>query len=528
MQRSLHTAGQLIKKKPFFWALVPIFFILKNANIYFNVIPGEQVAWLLLGYMARAFILYFILFRVFAKKNYKAALYCFILLSIYFFFENFDHFLQAQKWLHPFNRYRWSYPALALFLAVIFFYIRRLRSAPERTILFLNLLLIFFCLSEAFPLLYRSVNRQQPLLSIENEPSPLPGPATGTPNAPASTPQAPGLAHSPAHPDIYFILLDEYQGNAGLQKAFNYNDPLGTMLAARGFFAPRVARSNYNYTFFSMPSILNMNYLHGEIQGRTAEEDHLLFSSGIVLIRNSRVIRFLKSRNYEMVNLSPFRLEDSGEVGVSQFKSIIVEKDLIDDQTFFYSAKEKFAWMISDKKILRFLNPMDYNIQYHNEYVGEHLDAASAAPGKNPKFVYAHFFIPHSPFFKDSAGNEVNFRHFIQEKMGTDVKYMNDLYLGYLKYGNTILINSIDTILRHDPGAMIMVMSDHGYRGFPAENKYLEYDNQFYARTPEQNYSGWPDTVDAVNAFRLLFNKEFDQQLGYLPYHAKEFKLPSH
>src|SRR5882724_5752135 len=176
MQRSLHTAGQLIKKKPFFWALVPVFFILKNANIYFNVIPGGQVAWLLLGYLVRAFVLYFILFRVFAKKNYKAALCCFVLLSVYFFFESFDHFLQAQKWLHPFNRYRWSYPALALFLAAIFFYIRRLRSAPERTILFLNLLLIFFCLSESLPLPYRSVSRQQPLLSIEKEPSSLPGP----------------------------------------------------------------------------------------------------------------------------------------------------------------------------------------------------------------------------------------------------------------------------------------------------------------------------------------------------------------
>jgi hypothetical protein len=484
--------------------------MVKNASLYRTAISFTHFFPLLLRYLAGAAILYFILFLLFAKKNYKAALFCTALLTVYFFYSNFDTFLQRQSWLYPFSRYRWSLPTIALILFIAFFYIRRLQRPPERTIGFLNILLILFCLSEALPLLYKSLSPQKPpLLTIEKETVPAR-------YAPVTS----------IRPNIYFLLLDEYQGNAGLQKIFNYpNTQLKNTLSGKGFFSPQMARSNYNMTFFSMPSIFNMNYLDGEIQGTTTSEDLLHFSSGIGLIRDSRLIGFLKNINYKMIDLSPFPLDGSGET-VSQFESVVSETSLFTDQTLFHFVKEKFSWMIPDKRILRFLNPSDYIIQYYNEYVREHLLAASAAPRKDPRFVYAHFFIPHAPFLKDSSGNDVNFKELTQKSLALDKNYIKGRYLDYLKYANSMLINSIDTLIKNDPGSIILVMSDHGYRNLGADDITFQFNNQFYIRTPEQNYSGWPDTVDAVNAFRILLNNEFNQKLEYLPYRKYEFTLP--
>jgi hypothetical protein len=88
------------------------------------------------------------------------------------------------------------------------------------------------------------------------------------------------------------------------------------------------------------------------------------------------------------------------------------------------------------------------------------------------------------------------------------------------------MINAVDTLIKNDPGAIIIIMSDHGYRGLGPQYREFQFNNQFHIRTPEKDYSAWPDTVDAVNAFRLLLNHEFNQNFGYLPYRKTEFQLP--
>jgi hypothetical protein len=498
----------IIKTKPFFLILVPAFFLLKNTNTYFTAIPGIQVVELLVKYLAVSCIFYLILSVFFVKKKYKAALYCFVFLTVYFFYNDLNQFLQTQKWLYPLNKLRWSLSALSIFTAGILFSIYKLKNAPAKAISFLNILLLLFCISELTLLIYKFISPRKPMLQVKKD-------LQFSYNSPVVL----------RHPNIYFLLLDEYQGNAGLQKIFHYdNDRLKKNLTDKGFFLPAMARSNYNYTFFSMPSIFNMNYLQGEIQGKTTTEDVLNFSSGIKLMQNANLIRFLNHINYKIVNLSPFTLDESGE-RVLEFKSIIVEKYLIEDQTFFNVMKEKFGWMIPNKGILHLINPSDYNNQYYNEYIRKQLLAESTAPYKKSRFVYAHFFIPHTPFLKDSSGNDVDFKQFIQKGKEGDRNYMHEHYLSYLKYANTMLINTVDTLIKNDPGSIILIMSDHGYRGIESKDDVLQFDIQFYVRTPEHDYSKWPDTVDAVNAFRFLLNNRFDQKLDYLPYEKKEFQI---
>jgi hypothetical protein len=505
----LDRARRLLRTMPFFWILVPIFFLLKNLEEYMDFIPGREIMQLLAIYIPCSCILYFILYRIFVKQPYKAALCCFLLLAVYFFYSDFDHLLQHQKWLFPWTRYRWSLPALGLLIGWLLFSISRSKKKPEKTIYFLNLLLILFCLSGVISLTYRWLNPPRPILSLEND-SPLSyrAPLTGK------------------RPDIYFLLFDEYQGNTGLQKIFHY-DNLGLKkdLSEKGFFLPAMSRSNYKYTFFSMPSILNMGYLLGEIQGPGREDLTRHFSSAIKLMRNARLVKCLEGFGYAVVNLSPFAIDASGK-RVAKYQTILAGKELIRHQTLFNVLIEKFSTLITNPTLLYYLNPSDHNFSFYNKYIQEQLSGQLKDSASRPKFIYAHLFMPHFPTLYDSSGRSESFTRFIEAMHTNDTKYLDEHYLSYLKYTNTVLTGLVDTIIKQDPGSIIMIMSDHGYREDPAVELPLQYNNQFCIRTPGRDYSGWPDTVDAVNAFRLMLNKEFDQQLGYLPYQARQFEVP--
>jgi hypothetical protein len=58
-------------------------------------------------------------------------------------------------------------------------------------------------------------------------------------------------------PDIFFYILDEYSGNTALKQLFHFdNSAFERQLEQRGFYVVKQSRSNYNYTPFSVASIL--------------------------------------------------------------------------------------------------------------------------------------------------------------------------------------------------------------------------------------------------------------------------------
>jgi hypothetical protein len=502
MNNILFTMKNFFKTKSFFWLLIPVFFLLRNINIYFGFIRADQVLLLLAEYLLGSAALYLVVYRLAGKSSYKTSLYCLLFLSVYFFFHPLDEFVERQTWLMPLNRYRYFLPFLLLCLLAAILYIRKITDQQRRATLFLNLLLSIFCLIELSRLFSNLVAPPKPILGLSD-------------NLPVS--DAPPLRVS--HPNVYFLLFDEYQGNAGLQRNFQFdNAGLIQALKRDSFYIPKLSRTNYNYTFFSMPSIFNMSYVKGEIQGRDDPEILLKMLSGIKLIQNARVMEFFKRNNYTIVNLSPFPLDGSGSE-ISRYGSVPWGKLLITRQTFIPILVDKFAWEIDNKTWLDLTNPLDYWNQYYNQYVENRLiDESASASGAGPRFTYAHFFMPHSPFLKDSAGNEVSLKYQMQPlPRGTG----EALYFGYLKYSGLAWLRMVGKIIKNDPQSIIIVMSDHGAR----IDGMMQYNNQFSIRIPGADYSHWPDTVDAVNVFRILLNDRFGQKLDYLPYRQVPFTL---
>jgi arylsulfatase A-like enzyme len=118
--------------------------------------------------------------------------------------------------------------------------------------------------------------------------------------------------------------------------------------------------------------------------------------------------------------------------------------------------------------------------------------------------------MPHPPYYYDRYGtptdNSVIYRQYKDDPTLS--------YLDYLLYTNEQIKEMINTIRTNSPNAIIILLSDHGYRKrFDKTVKepphFFENLNAIYY--PDHNYSGLYDSITNVNLFRVVLNKTFNQ-----------------
>jgi hypothetical protein len=161
------------------------------------------------------------------------------------------------------------------------------------------------------------------------------------------------------------------------------------------------------------------------------------------------------------------------------------------------------------------------------EYALEELPNVADLPG--PKFVFYHIVAPHPPFVIDREGNAVtpdspyaglgDGNYFA----GTSETYI-DGYTEKLVYVNASIKQAIDKILNESSEPpIIIIQADHG----PGADLNWESIQQscIWERSSILNAyylpgdSGEVDpysTITPVNTFRLVFDRYFGTQLGYL------------
>ena len=97
-------------------------------------------------------------------------------------------------------------------------------------------------------------------------------------------------------PDIYLLLADGYPGNSSVKDLLGYdNSGFETQLKNRGFHIVDSSRSNYNFTAFSVASLLSMNYLPG-IKGSHHDKQDLEICKDEM--RQSPLLSFLQNDGY--------------------------------------------------------------------------------------------------------------------------------------------------------------------------------------------------------------------------------------
>ena len=485
---------RFLSRNGLFVLLIPIFFVLHGYAQNVGMMTVSDCLYLLATYLVASIILYGIAWFIF-RNHLKAALLSAFLLSCYLFFGSLLDFLKA--YLNFLSHYSVIVPLGLVCICVLVFYLKRTRSQLYKVSFFINILLLIYLVVDLGGIIWKSTHQPADKLSIYDS-------NLSDQFLPCDTCK---------NPDIYFLLFDEYSSTAALKETFHYdNSGLDSFLLDRGFSLQSQSRSNYNFTPFSMASMLNLNYIAGlKNPGACTLQD---YANCNALIRNNEVIRFLSSRLYEIVNYSVFDL--AGNPSLVESSLLPVKTRLITAQTFFNRINHDIGWNLKMGKYEWSWLTKDiiYGGLHNNNQFLDLLSKETRQKTGRPKFVYAHFQMPHGPFFYDRNMQLRDRKKLMAEQQGHHI----DSYLDYIPYTNQKIKELIDTIQQNtNHSAVIILMGDHGFRVTPdgsSTGHYFQNLNAVYF--PEKNYRELNDSISGVNQFRIIFNTLFRQSLPVL------------
>lgn len=478
-----------LKTKPWFIFLLVVFFILHGTVENIGFIYPVEVIKIAATILCCVAAFYFII-KFFVKDAVHAALICFFITAWILFFGAIFDFVKSAHFLNWLHSYKIFIPFMLCTVLFFMLFIRHKKSLQLKLCFYLNVLLLIYCTYDLVALTVKSLeNKKQTSASAV----------------------AFDAAAAKAKPNVYFLVFDEYPGYKSLRDSFAFsNDNLYQFLETKEFKVLPTF-SNYNMTFYSMASMLNMEYVE---QGymplqNTMNDDQ----ARIKEIENALAVRYFISMGYSFINYSIFDMLDKPSVKGNSF--VISQATLITHKIFFNRILNDLGWnFIRGKYRVPFIENIYMHEDRNNQFIENKIMEIEPQKLPEPMFLYAHFNMPHPLIFRDSAGNYLS-----NTKMFDALTYYDKpSFLSYLKYTNKKIMQLADAICKKDSSAIVIIMSDHGYRGYntTSVNQPLQFDNICAVRFPDKNYLPFRESWSTVNFFRYLFNCEFNQKMPYL------------
>ncbi len=313
-------------------------------------------------------------------------------------------------------------------------------------------------------------------------------------------------------PDIYLIVCDAYAGDTALKTLYHFdNSSFFDELHSRNFQTIRLANSNYGETQFSIPSLLNMDYLNSIVPESDRKNVAGFHLKRLVFqyVFDNRVVEYLRARGYRFVHF----LNHFQETGVK----IKTPPDFMVSTTNngdFYS-------LFYDTTLLRLYGEGGFHLAGKRRETLTSFELLREMPGKyteKPVFVYVHFFVPQPPFAFQSDGSPQ--RYHVESRCTPGE--MNEMYVEQIRFTNRSVLEAIDAIVaksKTDP--LIVLLSDHGSRFSGSENSteataLRTFNNFITIRLPGEKRLDSLERMANVNVFRTVLNAAFGERFPML------------
>jgi hypothetical protein len=478
-----------IRRKPVFIFLLPFFFVFHGFIEHFNFVRAFPAFLLMLLYTFGSLIITGI-FWIFYRNFIKAALLSVYIMIFFFFFGNLQDFLRNHFGSSFVSRYSFILPIIFFLFILFVIWLKKRQASLQGFISYLNILLVLLTVIDLFWLGEKIILKKKLEFNFAAE-SMIP-------------------CDTCKKPDIFFIILDEYAGNTELKELFNFNNnAFERQLEQHGFYIAKESRSNYNFTPFSVASILNMNYLNLNMKEKAPGNIDYCYKQ----IKNSSVINFLLTKGYEFYNYSVFDFEGRPAIKYDNF--LPTSTSLISSQTFLSRVMKDMRFNIGSGKwkFKAGLKKITYEHLHNNENILQVTKAIASEKNGKPKFVYSHLMMPHYPYYFNKKGDAQPI-----EKLFEGQEINKENYIEYLQYCNGQILQLVDHIITaSDKPPVIMLLSDHGFRHISKkEERAYVFMNLNAIFLPDKNYSLFYDSISNVNHFRIFFNTEFQQRLPLL------------
>lgn len=301
-------------------------------------------------------------------------------------------------------------------------------------------------------------------------------------------------------PDIYYLIFDRYARADILRKYYGYdNKPFINFLKSKGFYVASRSQCNYPASYLSISSALNMHY-----------HDYLLKEGPIRikviyrLLKDFKVQRLLKSLGYSYIHFgSWWEATKSNKYADINFRMGGV-----------IPLSQEFILKLLQTTVLTHLTEGLVVVEGRRKQILNKFKKLAEVPERNsPKFIFAHFILPHKPFLFAADGKKVSNK----EKK---IKDVSKLYIAQLQFTNEKIRELIDVIFEKSKNPPVIILqADEGPRGKEMPGELSEFDREilYKIRCPIFNALYLPgkeraflyETISPVNTFRLIFNLYF-------------------
>jgi hypothetical protein len=320
-------------------------------------------------------------------------------------------------------------------------------------------------------------------------------------------------------PDIYLIVLDGYARSDVIERIFEHdNSPFQSALADYGFEVYSEAKANYPITHFSIPSMLNMSYMH---HGDETISNSDLGNLADSISGENAVVRTLKANGYQYVHgETTTQYNHCGDL-----VDVCLEGPFLDLTMYrllqntpigglFYSETGDPATWLNQTRIDQM---SDWN-------------SVEADLPQGPIFTFLHLILPHPPLFLDKdckirLDPDLRGSEMIRDDIPADLQPKRlAAWVEQVECANETVIDFVEQL---DDDALVIVTSDHGsdagYRLFGDVAQYTAEDlaermpTFTAARLPDPCRNTVPENVALVNLFRYVLACLSDEAPDPLP-----------
>lgn len=469
----------ILKDYVLFPFLLPVFFAIHGLLSYFGLVELKDAGMLAIIYLGVAAIL-FGGSKLISRDNKNAGILTFLVLLLLLYWGDV---LGLSKEKIPLTWLVKIPVFLVLWIIVIglgYILFKRQKETVKRQMSFyLNLLFVIYLLVDVCMLSYKYALRPASRQAAEIQASQNSRTAAKNWN-------------------VYFILFDEYAGSKALKEEFNFdNSTTDSFLLQHKFSLQQNSRSNYASTFFSMASMLNMDYVRGFDPNAVKPYD---YSACLKKINQSSVAAIFMQSGYTFSNCSFFDVQNMPALTQDPF--LMSGAEVITAHTLYDVFVKDYMQFLHLKPGKEF-----YRVNTYNNNMLALVTKLAKEPKQKPIFVYCHLSMPHPPFFYDKNGrlNPVDTVNY------ANVYERTRFYLYNLQHANEKMKALVDSIQKYDSNAAILLMGDHGYRKVEYNNdpvkNYVKFQNLNAICFPDHDYTALNDSMTNVNLFRIVLNK---------------------
>ncbi len=455
---------------PLLFVLFPFLFFYAHNIQEMHTLTLRQTLLLLVFFLGLALLVWFLHTLLF-KDRMKAALATTIAVIVVLAYGRFYELLGHWGFFVPGHSY--LLPAVLAGVGYCFYRLRKTRRDFRTATQALNAAAAVLTMMNIFAIVHYEVTAAQMVASLADDRA-----------AHVIQPE------TNATPDIYYIILDEYGHPDTMREHYNYdNEHFLNYLEERGFFIARDSIAHNERTVRCIASILNMEH--------TCETEPRPVT--IERISDNKVMNYFESIGYDIVYFGHYSELDRYEIHADKYINYYEDSE-------YSPFTVQFTNFILDSNLARPLHSHiadeDY-VRYHRRALSRTLEHLSKTPAlESPKFVYAHFMMPHTPFVFGPEGEHVPPEHMYN---CDDKEY----YLGQYVYTTEQITGVIDELLdQSETEPVIILQSDHGPRWLDGWEQIL---NAFYL--PDGGEELVHDAISPVDTFRVIFNHYFDAGL---------------